>query len=125
MNQTMQLCNTQLYWYQHLTIVNESYVLAHCSLFHRQRVAQVYSEGVRLLDGVHSTEELIIQEAKGVMDTGHSSRVAIEMADIADPYILLRMDDGSVRVLTGGGQIYVLLQLNKWRIALFYCATIL
>jgi len=70
------------------------------NLFGRRRVIQVYAKGARVLDGSFMTQELNF--------TMHSSEssltsepLAAASASIADPYVLLKMVDGTVRLLVG------------------------
>ncbi|PUZ46211.1 hypothetical protein GQ55_7G032200 [Panicum hallii var. hallii] len=70
------------------------------NLFGRRRVIQVYAKGARVLDGSFMTQELNF--------TMHSSEsslssepLAAASASIADPYVLLKMVDGTIRLLVG------------------------
>jgi hypothetical protein len=69
--------------------------------FYRCRVIQVYAKGARVLDGSFMTQELNFS-----MHTSESSLnsepLAAASASIADPYVLLKMSDGSIRLLIGG-----------------------
>jgi cleavage and polyadenylation specificity factor subunit 1 len=69
--------------------------------FCRRRVIQVYAKGARVLDGSFMTQELNFS-----MHTSESSSssepLAAASASIADPYVLLKMGDGSIRLLVGG-----------------------
>lgn len=70
------------------------------NLFGRCRVIQVYAKGARVLDGSFMTQELNFS-----MHTSESSLnsepLAAASASIADPYVLLKMSDGSIRLLIG------------------------
>ncbi|XP_062185381.1 probable cleavage and polyadenylation specificity factor subunit 1 isoform X2 [Phragmites australis] len=70
------------------------------NLFGRQRVIQVYAKGARVLDGSFMTQELNF-----TMHTSESSLssepLAAASASIADPYVLLKMVDGTIRILVG------------------------
>ncbi|XP_066346816.1 probable cleavage and polyadenylation specificity factor subunit 1 isoform X1 [Miscanthus floridulus] len=70
------------------------------NLFGRRRVIQVYAKGARVLDGSFMTQELNFS-----MHTSESSLssepLAAASASIADPYVLLKMGDGSIRLLIG------------------------
>lgn len=70
------------------------------NLFGRRRVIQVYAKGARVLDGSFMTQELNFS-----MHTSESSSssepLAAASASIADPYVLLKMGDGSIRLLIG------------------------
>nr|TKW03259.1 hypothetical protein SEVIR_7G013400v2 [Setaria viridis] len=70
------------------------------NLFGRRRVIQVYAKGARVLDGSFMTQELTF-----TMQTSESSLssepLAAASASIADPYVLLKMVDGTIRLLIG------------------------
>ncbi|KAF8646672.1 hypothetical protein HU200_065721 [Digitaria exilis] len=70
------------------------------NLFGRRRVIQVYANGARVLDGSFMTQELNF-----TMHTSESSLssepLAAASASIADPYVLLKMVDGTIRLLIG------------------------
>ena len=69
--------------------------------FCRRRVVQVYARGVRILDGAYMTQELCIEVPNA--DTSSSSDNAMVSAvSIVDPYVLLMMSDGSIRLIVGG-----------------------
>eukprot|EP00897_Mesotaenium_endlicherianum_P010246 jgi/Mesen1/924/ME000117S00085 len=68
--------------------------LAAANLFQRRRVVQVYAGGVRLLDGAAMTQELLLGSGSG--------SVSVAAADICDPYVLLTLSDGSLRLLHAG-----------------------
>ncbi|CAN1842644.1 Cleavage and polyadenylation specificity factor subunit 1 [Linum perenne] len=60
------------------------------NLFGRRRVVQVYERGARILDGSFMTQDLSIAETCTVLSVS-----------IADPYVLIKMTDGSIRLLVG------------------------
>lgn len=62
--------------------------------FFRCRVVQVYARGARILDGAFMTQDLLISESSSVLSVS-----------IADPYVLLRMSDGSIQLLVGGTSV--------------------
>ncbi|EFJ10123.1 hypothetical protein SELMODRAFT_184138 [Selaginella moellendorffii] len=64
------------------------------NLFGRRRIAQVYQKGVRILDGARQTQDLQVGEPGN----------AIESASFADPYVLLRMQDGSCQLVVGDSE---------------------
>ncbi|CAN6227184.1 unnamed protein product [Urochloa humidicola] len=70
------------------------------NLFGRRCVIQVYAKGARVLDGSFMTQELTF-----TMHTSESSLssepLAAASASIADPYVLLKMVDGTIRLLIG------------------------
>ncbi|KAL2641921.1 hypothetical protein R1flu_009508 [Riccia fluitans] len=68
------------------------------NLFGRRRVIQVYADGVRLLDGAAKTQEIPVLTR--VSEVG-SEEVKVASASIADPYILLKMSNGSAQLVTG------------------------
>lgn len=70
------------------------------NLFGRRRVVQVFARGARILDGSYMTQELTF----GVHNSDHSSTLdssTVSSASIADPYVLLKMVDGSIQLLIG------------------------
>ncbi|KAK8965128.1 Cleavage and polyadenylation specificity factor subunit 1 [Platanthera guangdongensis] len=70
------------------------------NLFGRRRVVQVFARGARILDGSYMTQELSF----GVHNSDHSSTLdssTVSSASIADPYVLLKMVDGSIQLLIG------------------------
>lgn len=72
------------------------------NLFSRRRVVQVYSRGVRLLDGAYMTQELRIEAPSSKADANSKSEsVSVAYASIVDPYVLLKMTDGTVQLVTG------------------------
>ena len=63
----------------------------------------MYSRGVRLLDGAYMTQELRIEAASSKGDTNSKSEmVSVAYASIIDPYVLLKMTDGTLQLVTGG-----------------------
>lgn len=65
----------------------------------RRRVVQVFERGARILDGSFMTQDLNV----GVPNTESGSESCTVLSvSIADPYVLLRMTDGSLRLLVGG-----------------------
>ncbi|KAF6156189.1 hypothetical protein GIB67_010653 [Kingdonia uniflora] len=69
------------------------------NLFGRRRVIQVYARGARLLDGSYMTQDLIIGVQNSESSASEGSAVASVF--IADPYVLLKMTDGSIQLLIG------------------------
>lgn len=70
------------------------------NLFGRRRVVQIFAKGARILDGSYMTQELSF----GVHNSDHSSTPdssTVSSASIADPYVLLKMVDGSIQLLVG------------------------
>jgi cleavage and polyadenylation specificity factor subunit 1 len=69
--------------------------------FCRCRVVQVYARGVRILNGGYMTQQLCIEVPNA--DTSLSSDNAVVSAvSIVDPYVLLKMTDGSIQLIVGG-----------------------
>ncbi|KAJ4706167.1 Cleavage and polyadenylation specificity factor subunit 1 [Melia azedarach] len=70
------------------------------NLFGRRRVVQVYERGARILDGSFMTQDLSFGAPNSESNSGAESLTVLSVS-IADPYVLLRMSDGSIRLLTG------------------------
>ncbi|CAO2838985.1 unnamed protein product [Amaranthus hypochondriacus] len=70
------------------------------NLFGRRRVIQVYARGARILDGSFMTQELNFGPNSGESGSGSDS-VYVSAVSIADPYVLLKMSDGSIQLLVG------------------------
>ncbi|OMO98062.1 cleavage and polyadenylation specificity factor subunit 1-like protein [Corchorus olitorius] len=70
------------------------------NLFGRRRVIQVYERGARILDGSFMTQELSIPSPNSETGSGSESSTVMSVS-IADPYVLLRMTDGSILLLVG------------------------
>lgn len=66
----------------------------------RRRVIQVYAKGARVLDGSFMTQELNF--ATHTSESSLSSEPLAAYASIADPYVLLKMVDGTIRLIVGG-----------------------
>ncbi|TVU13331.1 hypothetical protein EJB05_40381 [Eragrostis curvula] len=64
-----------------------------------RRVIQVYAKGARVLDGSFMTQELNI--STHTSESSLSSEPLAAYASIADPYVLLKMVDGTLRLLVG------------------------
>ncbi|XP_006348057.1 cleavage and polyadenylation specificity factor subunit 1 [Solanum tuberosum] len=74
--------------------------LAAGNLFGRRRVIQVFAHGARILDGAFMTQELSFKASN--VESGSSSDTSIVASvSIADPYVLLRMTNGSLQLLVG------------------------
>ncbi|KAJ8752855.1 hypothetical protein K2173_008590 [Erythroxylum novogranatense] len=70
------------------------------NLFGRRRVVQVFEHGARILDGSFMTQDLNF----GVTNSGSGpgpEGVKVMAVSIADPYVLVKMTDGSIRLLVG------------------------
>lgn len=70
----------------------------------RRRVIQVFAFGARILDGAFMTQELSFKSSNS--ESGESTTVS--SVSIADPFVLLRMSDGSIQLLVGGMFLLVL-----------------
>uniref|UniRef100_A0A2P2M8B6 Uncharacterized protein MANES_06G138300 n=1 Tax=Rhizophora mucronata TaxID=61149 RepID=A0A2P2M8B6_RHIMU len=68
------------------------------NLFGRRRVVQVFENGARILDGSFMTQDLNFGVTNPV--SGPESLKVLTVS-IADPYVLIRMTDGSIRLLVG------------------------
>ncbi|XP_043813334.1 cleavage and polyadenylation specificity factor subunit 1 isoform X3 [Manihot esculenta] len=91
----------------HLTEVTESVdyfvqgrTIAAGNLFGRRRVVQVYERGARILDGSFMTQDLSFGASNSESGSGSDSSTVLSVS-IADPYVLIRMTDGSIRLLVG------------------------
>ncbi|WRX18337.1 Cleavage/polyadenylation specificity factor [Theobroma cacao] len=60
----------------------------------------VYERGARILDGSFMTQELSIPSPNSESSPGSENSTVISVS-IADPYVLLRMTDGSILLLVG------------------------
>lgn len=61
----------------------------------------MFGHGARILDGSFMTQELSFKASN--MDSASGSEgIAVCSVSIADPYVLLRMTDGSIQLLAGG-----------------------
>lgn len=69
-------------------------------LFSRRRVVQVHERGARILDGSFMTKDISFGTLNAESATGSESTVL--SVSIVDPYVLLRMSDGGIRLLIGG-----------------------
>lgn len=70
------------------------------NLFGRRRVIQIYAKGARVLDGSFMTQELNFSMHTSEPSLS-SEPLAVASASIADPYVLLKMVDGTIRLLIG------------------------
>ncbi|KAK1394328.1 Cleavage and polyadenylation specificity factor subunit 1 [Heracleum sosnowskyi] len=70
------------------------------NLFGRLRVIQIYARGARILDGAFMTQELTFKTSNS--ESGSGSEIpTVSSVSIADPYVLLRMSDGSIQLIVG------------------------
>ena len=69
------------------------------SLF-RRRVVQVFERGARILDGSFMTQDLSFGGSGS--ETSRSESSTVMHVSIVDPYVLVRMADGSIQILVGG-----------------------
>ncbi|KAG8381459.1 hypothetical protein BUALT_Bualt06G0124100 [Buddleja alternifolia] len=70
------------------------------NLFGRRRVIQIFARGARILDGAFMTQDLSFKSSNSESGTG-SEGTTVSSVSIADPYVLLRMTDGSIQLLIG------------------------
>ncbi|KZV25371.1 Cleavage and polyadenylation specificity factor 160 isoform 1 [Dorcoceras hygrometricum] len=70
------------------------------NLFERRRVIQIFARGARILDGAFMTQELTFRTSNSEAGAG-SEGTTVSSVSIADPYVLLRMTDGSIQLLVG------------------------
>lgn len=70
------------------------------NLFGRRRVIQVYARGARILDGSYMTQELSLGASNNESGSGSES-LTVSAVSIADPFVVLKMSDGSVQLLVG------------------------
>ncbi|KAL1818556.1 hypothetical protein ACET3Z_013425 [Daucus carota] len=70
------------------------------NLFGRLRVIQIYAHGARILDGAFMTQELNFKAPNSESGSGSESPT-VSSVSIADPYVLLRMNDGSIQLIVG------------------------
>ncbi|KAF5200305.1 Cleavage and polyadenylation specificity factor subunit [Thalictrum thalictroides] len=69
------------------------------NLFGRRRVIQVFARGAHVLDGAYRTQNLSFGGQNSEVSASESSTAM--SVSIADPYVLLRMSDGSIQLLIG------------------------
>ncbi|KAL5727982.1 hypothetical protein ACHQM5_001115 [Ranunculus cassubicifolius] len=69
------------------------------NLFGRRRVIQVFARGARVLDGAYMTQDISFGSPSTELAAAESSTVL--SVSIADPYVLLRMSDGTIQLLVG------------------------
>ncbi|KAI8564669.1 hypothetical protein RHMOL_Rhmol03G0199400 [Rhododendron molle] len=70
------------------------------NLFGRRRVVQVFARGARILDGAFMTQDLSFRAPNSEAAAG-SETLTVSSVAIADPYVLLKMTDGSIQLLVG------------------------
>ncbi|GAB2265340.1 hypothetical protein Dimus_000404 [Dionaea muscipula] len=70
------------------------------NLFGRRRVIQVFARGARVVDGAYMTQDISFGPSNS--ESGSTSEsLTVSSASIVDPYVLLRMNDGSIQLLVG------------------------
>lgn len=62
---------------------------------------QIYARGARILDGAFMTQDLSFRAPNSETGSGPETST-VSSVSIADPYVLLRMTDGSIQLLVGG-----------------------
>jgi hypothetical protein len=80
---------------------NSKFYASHFLSSSRRRVVQVFERGARILDGSFMTQELNFGAPNSESGSGSESSTVLSVS-IADPYVLLSMSDGSIRLLIGG-----------------------
>ncbi|KAL3650446.1 hypothetical protein CASFOL_006849 [Castilleja foliolosa] len=70
------------------------------NLFGRRRVIQIFARGARILDGSFMTQELSFKSSNSEAGAVSEGTI-VSSVSIADPYVLLRMTDGSIQLLVG------------------------
>lgn len=70
------------------------------NLFGRRRVIQIFARGARILDGAFMTQDLSFKSSNSETSVA-SEGATVSSVSIADPYVLLRMTDGSIQLLVG------------------------
>jgi cleavage and polyadenylation specificity factor subunit 1 len=60
----------------------------------------VFERGARILDGSFMTQDLSFGGSNS--ETGRSESSTVMHVSIVDPYVLVRMADGSIQILVGG-----------------------
>lgn len=61
---------------------------------------QIFARGARILDGSYMTQELTLSVHNS--DVSSNEAPVVASVSIADPYVLLKMSDGSIQLLIGG-----------------------
>ncbi|XP_050387838.1 cleavage and polyadenylation specificity factor subunit 1 [Argentina anserina] len=70
------------------------------NLFGRRHVVQIYERGARILEGYYMTQDLSFGASNSESGSGSESATVLSVS-IVDPYVLLRMSDGGIRLLVG------------------------
>ncbi|XP_074570014.1 cleavage and polyadenylation specificity factor subunit 1 [Curcuma longa] len=70
------------------------------NLFGRRRVIQIFARGARILDGSYMTQEVPFGVHNSDLSSNSEAPVVV-FVSIADPYVLLKMSDGSIQLLIG------------------------
>lgn len=69
-------------------------------------MVQVFQNGLRLLDGAKMTQELLINVSPEPENGGAEvANNPIVEAVIADPFVLLKLKDGSLQLAVGGNYL--------------------
>jgi cleavage and polyadenylation specificity factor subunit 1 len=69
------------------------------NLFKRRRILQVYAKGVRVLDGALKTQD--VPTFRDLSESPESEELVVVSAAVADPYVLLQMNNGSAQITVG------------------------
>lgn len=76
-------------------------LLSYLCLLFRRRVVQVFERGARILDGSFMTQDLSFGAQNSESSSGSENPTVLSVS-IADPYVLMRMNDGTIQLLVGG-----------------------
>ena len=100
----------------------EGMTLAAGNFFNHERIVQVYRGGIRVMHHLECVQELIADEELDVGGLGiiggeaqdddenaQSKKIFITLVDILDPFILLCLSDGSIRLVRGDAEDFELL----------------
>lgn len=103
----------------------------HANFSSRRRVIQIFARGARILDGAFMTQDLSLKSSNTETSVA-SDGATVSSVSIADPYVLLKMNDGSIQLLVGGmsGKVAVLKLISvseKWIIhaSVFFVSSLL
>ena len=77
-------------------LVSDATTLAAGNVWGRRRIAQAHPGGVRVCDGAKKTQDVAVGD---LSESGDG--VVVVAAQVCDPYVLLRLSDGTARLLRG------------------------
>lgn len=80
------------------------------NFFNNARIVQIYREGIRIIHDKTCTQELATESDLDVGGLGmnYQAGLTITLVDILDPYIVLCISDGTLRVVKGDPEDYEL-----------------